>query len=121
MIARLFLAAMLAVAAYPTKAAQPEQPSIYMGAGTSSCGAWTAARQNRLALAYEQWVLGYISGMGEGVNAVEGHPFHWDALKGTDAQGVWAWIDNYCRDHPTKDIRDAASTFSALSATGRLR
>jgi muramidase (phage lysozyme) len=30
---------------------------------------------------------------------------------GVDAEGVWAWIDNYCRANPIKNIGDAAAAF----------
>jgi hypothetical protein len=34
-------------------------------------------------------------------------------LNGPDAQGVWAWIDNYCHAHPLVQISEAASAFTA--------
>jgi hypothetical protein len=39
-----------------------------------------------------QWVLWFLSGIGF---AGIGNP-----LNGTDTDGIWAWVDNYCRDHP---------------------
>ena len=51
-----------------------------------------------------QWVLGFLSAVGD-VDPDR------DPLRGTDAQGVWAWADNYCRDHPTDTIIIASETF----------
>ncbi len=78
------------------------------GVGTVSCGSWTAYRRtptSTLAMGVESWILGFLSGVGfEGVaNA--------DPLNGTDAEGVWAWIDNYCRANPLKDVEDAGVAF----------
>ena len=41
-----------------------------------------------------------------------------DSLNGTDADGVLAWIDNYCRANPIKDIADAAEAFARYRARG---
>jgi hypothetical protein len=71
-----------------------------------SCGTWTADRRQRSggALQDEQWVLGFLSGVG-----YEGY----DPLNGMDAEGVWAWIDNYCREHPIEQIIAAAEAFKS--------
>jgi hypothetical protein len=55
--------------------------------------------------ATEQWVLGFLSGIGFKGQA-EDNP-----LQGTDNDGVFAWIDDYCRAHPVENISDAASAF----------
>jgi hypothetical protein len=34
-----------------------------------------------------------------------------DPLHGMDADGVWAWVDNYCRDHPIDMILSASEAF----------
>jgi len=33
-------------------------------------------------------------------------------LNGTDADGVWAWIDNYCQEHPIDRLFIAAEAFA---------
>jgi hypothetical protein len=49
------------------------------------------------------WVLGFLSGIGStGIG---------DPLRQMDADGVAAWIDNYCRAHPIKAIADAVAEF----------
>ena len=78
-----------------------------VGQGNSSCGAWTAARSGGVvrALGFEQWVLGFISGIGSA--RADANP-----LNGMDADGIWAWIDNYCREHPIDELLTAAAAFA---------
>jgi hypothetical protein len=85
------------------------QTVMMAGAGNSSCGTWTAARRNGLALEHGSWVLGYISGVAmayltAGRNDV-------DPLLGVDVNGVLAWMDNYCHVHPLVPIQKAAWEF----------
>lgn len=80
------------------------------GVGNYSCGSWTAARrtpQRAEAFGDEQWVVGYLTGL-----ASMGSSQGYDPLRGTDAQGVWASVDNYCRDHPLESILEAAAAFA---------
>jgi hypothetical protein len=78
-----------------------------LGSGANSCGSWTAhmLEYSRPDLQEAAWVLGFLSGIGYvGKNG--------DApLDGMDAQGVWAWIDNYCHAHPIENIGLAAAAF----------
>ena len=83
------------------------------GNGTRSCGSWT---EDRIALrmaprgteprtiAWDSmgWILGFLSGVGFAGD-------HTDPLHGIDNNAVMAWIDNYCRNNPLKDIGDAAA------------
>ena len=77
-----------------------------IGAGMSSCAIWTADRTARTvdALQDEQWVVGYLSGVA--IWTPDLNP-----MKGVNAQAVWAWMDNYCREHPLVAIKDATSAF----------
>jgi hypothetical protein len=81
------------------------------GNGNASCGNWTEARapapgggmtQDHPLQA--QWVLGFLTGVG-----VFGRTF--DPLKNVDAQGVVAWMDNYCQANPLDSIGTAAADF----------
>jgi len=77
-----------------------------IGFGMGSCGDWTAARRapsSWEALARGEWILGYVVGVAEET--------HIDLLRGTDADGVWAWIDNYCATDPLKTQKNAADAF----------
>lgn len=79
-----------------------------IGAGVSSCGTWTADRSspngNGAALQDEQWVLGFLSAFGFANPTA-------NPLGGLDADAVWGWFDNYCRDHPLVKISQASYAF----------
>jgi hypothetical protein len=80
---------------------------LALGQGNGSCGTWTATRQAQQAFGYEQWVLGFLSSIGwQGDRAGIG------PLNGMDANGVWAWMDNYCRSHPPDTLVAAAGAFA---------
>jgi hypothetical protein len=49
------------------------------------------------------WLLGYLSALN--LWGVIGHK---DALAETDAAGLCAWMDNYCRSHPMETIATGA-------------
>jgi len=78
------------------------------GAGAGSCGTWVEDRRAapRSAELDLSWVLGFLSGIGF-MGAVGDDP-----LNGVDADGVRAWIDNYCAAHPLINIEQAAAAFS---------
>jgi hypothetical protein len=74
------------------------------GSGGESCESWAEHRPHG---AYTQWVLGFISGAAWRASSSE----TFDPLDGTNARGVWAWIDNYCAANPLEKIADAAVAF----------
>jgi hypothetical protein len=78
-----------------------------IGMGQYSCGTWIKDRrgQQMTAYLYQQWIVGFLSGVGYA------GPPGIDPLKGTDSNGVWAWIDNYCQAHPLDNIAEAGSAF----------
>jgi hypothetical protein len=80
---------------------------VATGAGVLSCGRWTLARDQHQAVGFEQWVLGFLSGVGfmggRGTNP----------LQGTNADGVLYWFDGYCKERSLKPIADAAAEFVA--------
>jgi hypothetical protein len=81
---------------------------VAAGVGNSSCGAWIAVRRHpdgKEANEAEQWILGFLSGVGFSGGQGE------DPIHGTDAEGVWMWIDTYCQGNPLKDIAVAAAAF----------
>src|SRR5215469_12180966 len=59
-----------------------------------SCGGYTAERVSNRGQQYEFWALGFLSGVNWLGNSDS------DFLKGLDGNAVWAWMDNYCREHP---------------------
>jgi hypothetical protein len=70
-----------------------------MGAGLSSCATWMVARRDFQASDDQQWVFGFLSGIG------------WigtyDPLNRLDHEAVSVWIDGYCREHILETIFDA--------------
>jgi hypothetical protein len=99
--------AILAVAAL-ISSAEAVQPGNYnlLGTGTISCGSWTALRRERQASLPEQWILGFLSGVGyEGLDRGD------NPLNGVDADAVWAWMDNYCQANPLDGVAKAGSAF----------
>jgi hypothetical protein len=100
---------MLVFAALAANGASGQQTYTAIGAGNSSCGAWTMERRPPYdgAALNTQWVVGFLSGVGfmgksEGV----------DPLRGVvDPNAVVAWIDNWCSSHPLNSIAEAAAAF----------
>jgi hypothetical protein len=83
------------------------------GEGRLSCGAWTEARRIQVnnadaAWGYEQWVLGFLSGVAPDLS---GPTRDFDPLNGLDVPGVLGWFDQYCRDHPLEVLYLAARAF----------
>jgi hypothetical protein len=103
--ARRILAGALLAAVLLTGAAEVRADYAMIGLGGSSCGSWSAWRRDRLAGDAQQWVVGFLSGIGfvgdDGDNP----------LRSVDAQGVWAWVDNHCRANPIDKISAAAKAF----------
>ena len=89
--------------------ATPANAYREIGAGVTSCGAWTSDRRlgpgSPVAVADEQWVLGFLSA----VPYASTQPM--DPLRGVDAEAVWGWFDNYCLAHPLDAIAGAANQF----------
>jgi hypothetical protein len=76
-----------------------------LGQGTASCTNWIAARRTQRAFDLEQWILGFLSGVG--FDAVDGT----DPLRLLGTNVVFVWIDNYCLAHPLERITSAAAAF----------
>jgi hypothetical protein len=99
------LARVILTVALMTGSAEAAEGPIFNGLGVLSCGTWTDARRDRQAFGYEQWVLGFLSGIG-----YTGW-MNYNPLNGLDANAVLAWIDNFCQAHPLDRISTAASLF----------
>ncbi len=98
------LAAVTALATMPLSA----RAYYLIGAGTDSCGTWTADRSTHPSVRStqdEQWVLGFLSSIGYFDPGK-------DPLNGLDAEAVWAWIDNFCHIKPLSPIVEAAGAFA---------
>ena len=93
------LLVVLAVMCWPAMSqAQPDQNGIYMvvGVGHHSCGEWTGGRKTAIEIVDMAWVQGFITA----VNLAG--PWSSDLTKGTDPDGILAWIDKYCAKDPLK-------------------
>jgi hypothetical protein len=101
---RLALATALMTGSAEAAASAQQDTYHAIGQGASSCGTWSAARRNQYAFGYEQWVWGFLSGVGfqGGANGV-------NPLNGVDADAVWGWIDNYCQGHPLELLASAST------------
>jgi hypothetical protein len=96
------------IAILMSSSAEAQMMTYMIGAGMDSCGTWTADRRNPRssdAQQDQQWVLGFLSGIG-----YQGD-INLNPLNGMDANGVLAWIDNYCQAHPIDKIKEAAAMF----------
>jgi len=87
--------------------ARPNQEGAYevLGVGTLSCEVWTKDRTDRSSESHfinGAWVQGYLTA----VNVFGDGPSH--IAKGTDADGIMAWIDSYCAQHPAESLTVAA-------------
>ena len=81
-----------------------------MGISGKSCGDWTTERKKGESwevVARMSWVLGYVTA----VNRFG--PWSSNVAAGTDANGLLAWIDNYCTQHPLEDIETAGGLLVA--------
>jgi len=86
---RLSYIALVAISLFLT---DPAFATTVIGVGTASCGTWIEARRNRTSFAYEQWAIGFASGVSVALDL--------DLLKGRDASAIWVWMDGYCASHP---------------------
>lgn len=107
---RVWLLGLLALVLCPSDVEAKDW--MVTGVGQFSCGHWTqnmptrspgtfASSANMPAALDTQWVQGFLSafnyyGNGSG-----------NVTNGTDVNGVFAWIDNYCAAHPLDLIADA--------------
>jgi hypothetical protein len=76
-----------------------------LGSGVSSCGTWLQTRRSGpgASIDLRSWVLGYATRAN----------YDESVTTKIDSEGLWAWIDNYCRANPLKQIVDAAEGLAA--------
>lgn len=72
----------------------------------AGCGSWLLAREKKdsFARGYQLWIIGFLSGAAfikDGRN-----------LEGLDTEGLYLWLDNYCRSNPVKPLHEAAISLS---------
>jgi hypothetical protein len=94
----LMFCLLLAARALPANA----QDKVIGGNGLESCDSWLDHRRQG-GSSDMQWVLGYLSGVAGWSN--------FNPLRGTDAQGIWYWLDNFCSSHPDRPLVDGLDAF----------
>jgi hypothetical protein len=94
MIARALL--MIFAIVFCFKAEAKDGRGIVYGSGMQSCGAWTYKTDSDVG-EQTSWVMGYISAF----NVYQGEM---NVGAGTDLNGIFGWIDNYCAAHPLDPI-----------------
>ena len=105
--------------------ARPIFAQTIKGSGNDSCGEWLQLRQAIAAqratesqvvtLVMEQsWIDGFVSGLNAtGVYGV-------DMLASKPGEGMYVWVDNYCRSKPLDTVLDASlSLVKQLRSQGR--
>ena len=97
-------------------AMQPDEYTIF-GAGSQSCGSWTAEKEKGtdtpllsiyhtpLLSIYHAWITGYLTAYSRWVEKGPG-PVGKFGIPGIP--GAWAWIDNYCQENPLEGVAMAA-------------
>lgn len=78
-----------------------------------SCGRWVnTPKQTAEYDVLRYWVLGYLSGANLGAKGT-------DFLQNRDADGLTAWIDNYCRQNPLHAMTEAIYALMSELRAGR--
>lgn len=80
-----------------------------LGVGNLECGLWTQARQSGdvYAVWWKTLILGWVQGFLTGYNLYGSGMF--DVTRGTGADAVTAWVDEYCVEHPHHNLASAAT------------
>ena len=98
--------------AVATSTAQAQEARTVIGPLGFSCGKWiNTPKQTGEYEALKAWVTGYLSGTNMASSV--------DFLRGRDADGVTAWIDNYCRRNPLHVVTQALTELVKELKAGR--
>lgn len=114
------IAALLCAAISSSTLASPPGISnaVTYGMGVDSCGKWLANHDPKnpsdlLRNAVEhQWLLGWVSAAGYYGEALP-RPLR---LRRADGPALFAWVDNYCHQHPLDPLAFAAARLVAALA-----
>jgi hypothetical protein len=71
-----------------------------LGHGNQSCGSWLQARRSESwpALVQQGWLSGYVTAFNNYASR------NGNISAGTDVDGLFAWVDNYCQSHPLDSL-----------------
>jgi hypothetical protein len=115
-LAGALLLAMAVTAVCGAARSEPHDVRL-LGAGATSCSAWTEARRGsdpsseQLAADYTEWVEGYVSAMEQELPEII------PQVRNADVVGLRAWVDNYCAAHPLDDLAVAANALVSMLQT----
>jgi hypothetical protein len=106
----MVLGAALMAGGYAAEAAEGRSQFMVLGAGFSSCESWTNDRgvDGANSRYKEQWVLGYITAMNNWVLPADRGAAR-DLAEGTGAEGLLAWMDEYCAANPQTNVGNAVA------------
>jgi hypothetical protein len=114
MMARILVALFALVFCFQAEAKEGWEA---FGMGTKSCADWTNAQAERRPISsggtmltqtgsdipgQTQWIAGFLTAFNYYQSATP------NVAQGTDMNGVFAWMDNYCAAHPSEPIAKAA-------------
>ena len=95
---RRYLFALIAGLSISAAAVAADKSGSYttFGAGNNTCESWLKEREKGEPRAWQlqQWLLGYVSAYNNWVHKGQ------NVADGTDAKGMFVWIDKYCADRP---------------------
>lgn len=84
---------------------RPKPPPHIAGLGINPCRVWVSVRADKKATEYEQWVMGYLSGLG-----YTGPPPP-APRKPPVVEDIFGWMDSHCLGQQAITIGEAAQTF----------
>lgn len=98
--------------------AQNQTPITFTSIGAPSCGEWYKTNEEKengdfpyewekiiqdyKLMSLHSWLTGYLSGVNSST------PGTVDFLQHTDADSLYLYVDNYCREHPLDSVSVAA-------------
>ena len=92
------------IAAAISVAAPSGRAATIMGVGiTISCGGWVETRKTPNKTTFEEWALGYLSGVAMWSQI--------SPLDGLDPSAVYVWLDNFCQQRPLERFKTALDEF----------
>jgi len=82
------------------------QQVLVVGVGNGSCGKWIEDRRSAGPSMFitQGWIAGYLTAYNNYAPYANGN-----VSRGTDVDGLFAWIDRYCRANPLDSIFRASS------------
>jgi hypothetical protein len=84
--------------------AQSQTVKLVGDGANTSCGTWLESRRTTYNHYMATWALGYLSGVAIWSQTL-------NPLNSVDAEGVFYWLDNYCREHPIDKFSNALAAF----------